>query len=146
MLADSVTAIFHALPAAQRAGIAELPAIVEQLEEQLQQLRVRHDELSRAIAEARGRVGSPVPPDGTSARDGDLDARLAARAAVAVEALESGRTIASSRKATALAALDGIRLGLLRLRSGLIRPDELTADLDAAQEIGREIAALLAGS
>ena len=146
VLADSVTAMFHRLPTAQRAVIAELPFIVEHLEEQLQQLRARHDELSRAVAAARGRVGQRAAPDGTSAQDGGLDARLAARAAVAVEALEAGRAIASSRKATALAALEGIRLGLLRLRSGLIRPAELRADLDAAQEIGREIASLLAGS
>jgi hypothetical protein len=145
VLAGSVAAMFQSLPAVQRAGIADLPGIVAELEGQIERLRERRDELSQAIAEAQRQVRWRGASDGVAASASDLDHRLSARAAETVQALEAARTLATSRKATALAALDGIRLGLLRVRSGLMSPDALAPDLDAAREAGRGIAALLGG-
>jgi hypothetical protein len=42
-----------------------------------------------------------------------------------------------------LAALESIRLDLLRLGAGVSRGDELTADLDAARGVGERVNALL---
>jgi hypothetical protein len=42
-----------------------------------------------------------------------------------------------------LAALESIRLDLLRLGAGVSRGDELTADLDAARDVGERVNALL---
>lgn len=48
-----------------------------------------------------------------------------------------------SRLATAVAALENLRLGLLRLRAGAGSIDDLTADLEAAEGIVRRIDAEL---
>jgi hypothetical protein len=39
------------------------------------------------------------------------------------------------------AALENIRIGLLRLRSGVGKPEDLTPDLEAARELGERIEA-----
>jgi len=138
VLAGSIVAMFHALPAVKRAGIADLPGIVSQLEEQVQQLGERRDELSQAILEARRPLSSRLLVDAGAMTESGLDARLSARADETVQALENARQGAVSRRATTLAALDGIRLGLLRVRNGLMPPEALAPDLMAAREAGGE--------
>jgi serine/threonine-protein kinase len=49
------------------------------------------------------------------------------------------------RLQTAVAALEGVRLGMLRLRVGAATADDLTADLERAREIADQISAELAG-
>jgi serine/threonine-protein kinase len=51
---------------------------------------------------------------------------------------------AAARLATAVAALETLRLDLLRLRAGAATLDELTVDLEAAREVGEEIGYRLA--
>ncbi|MGH7699508.1 MAG: hypothetical protein ACREMJ_03175, partial [Gemmatimonadales bacterium] len=70
------------------------------------------------------------------------DARRLGRAA-----RDSGpaRETAQRRRAEALAALEAIRLDLLRLQDGMGSVDSLTQDLDAAREIGEDVDRLLEG-
>ncbi|MGD2135161.1 MAG: hypothetical protein PVF27_03330, partial [Gemmatimonadales bacterium] len=49
------------------------------------------------------------------------------------------------RLATTVAALENVRLGLLRLKAGSLTLDDLTADLEQARELGERIDAELAG-
>jgi hypothetical protein len=48
------------------------------------------------------------------------------------------------RLRTAVAALEGVRLGMLRLQAGVATADDLTVDLEQAQEIADQISAELA--
>ncbi len=59
--------------------------------------------------------------------------------------LEAAAGTANERLATVVAALENIRLDLLRLRAGQDSIDDLTADLQAAREIGEEIDRLFEG-
>jgi serine/threonine-protein kinase len=88
-------ALFAALPAAQRTGLGDVPALLARLE---------------------------------------ADA-LAARAA---------GPDATPRLQSAVAALEAIRLDLLRLHAGAGTLDELTRDVEAARELGRRVDAELA--
>ena len=50
------------------------------------------------------------------------------------------RDQAAQRLAVSVAALENIRLDLLRLKAGVGTVDQLTADLDAARDLQAEIA------
>ena len=62
-----------------------------------------------------------------------------------MEDLDSARTLIGARLTETISALENVRLGLLRLQAGVGTPDELTADLSAARQIGRDVQALLDG-
>jgi serine/threonine-protein kinase len=103
--------LYAALPRAYREQLAELPATVAALE-------------SRA-AEARAQVealDAMAPPSGSA---GDV---LAAR-----------REAAKRQLATSVAALEGIRLDLLRLHAGTSDLAPLTTLLDAAKLLGDDL-------
>ena len=68
-----------------------------------------------------------------------------AHRARAVEDIDSARSVIGGRLSATMAALENLRLGLLRLQAGVGTPDELTADLRAAKELGEEVQALLDG-
>jgi serine/threonine-protein kinase len=97
-LGKAADELFRALPAAQQARLADLPALITRLE-------------SDALA-LRARAG----PDAT---DG--------------------------RHATAVAALETLRLDLMRLHAGSGTLDDLTRNLEAVKRLGEEIDAELAG-
>ena len=59
--------------------------------------------------------------------------------------LRATRGAAQQRLADAVAALEAIRLNLLRLCAGGGSVDSLTADLSAARDVGAEVDRLLAG-
>jgi len=59
--------------------------------------------------------------------------------------LQATRDAAQRRLAQAVAALEGIRLNLLRLCAGAGSVDSLTADLAAARDVGEEVERLLSG-
>jgi hypothetical protein len=68
---------------------------------------------------------------------------LIARRIELTSELERARRDAATRRASAVAALENVRLQLLRLRTGLGSPANLTADLEAAREIERQINAVI---
>jgi len=51
---------------------------------------------------------------------------------------------AAEQLGTAVAALENVRLGLMRVQAGMATMDDLTLDLERAQEIGEKIDAELA--
>lgn len=103
--------LYAALPKAYREQLTELPAMVAALE-------------GRA-AEARAEV--------------DVVAALAASAPGDEEVLAARRRAASDRLAETVAALEGIRLDLLRLHAGASDLAPLTTLIDAARVLGDDV-------
>jgi serine/threonine-protein kinase len=103
--------LFAALPQPYRERLVELPATVAALE-------------ARA-AEARARV--------------DALAALAASGPGEAEMLDRRRSAASSQLATSVAALEGIRLDLLRLHADADDLAPLTTLIDAARLLGEDV-------
>jgi predicted Ser/Thr protein kinase len=143
-IAVAADALFEALPKTTRKELQDLPPVIRRLEADAQGLRARVEELSALIAgageESRGaesatlRHGVPV----TAAQL--AESRRQARAALAAT-----RDAAANRLAEAVAALENIRLDLLRLKAGAGTIDQLSADLSAALDIGAQIDATLGG-
>jgi serine/threonine-protein kinase len=106
--------LFAALPKAYREQLAELPATVAALE-------------ARA-AEARAEI--------------DLLAALAPSGSADADLLETRRGAASAHLAESVAALEGIRLDLLRLHAGADDLAPLTTLIDAARLLGEDVGRL----
>jgi hypothetical protein len=115
VLASVADGIFKSLPSEVRGRFATVPGAIKRLEADASALRKREDALSRAIAESAPEA-----------------------------ALEAARSRARDRMEQAVAALETIRLDLLRLHAGVGTPDDLTADLLKAQEINESVNAELA--
>ena len=113
-LGVAASELFAALPKAYREQFAELPAVVAALE-------------ARA-AEARAEL--------------DLVAMLAPSEAGGAELLAGRKQAAAAHLAESVAALEGIRLDLLRLHAGAADLAPLTTLLDAARLIGEDLSRL----
>ena len=103
--------LFAALPSAYREQLSELPATVAALE-------------ARA-ADARAEL--------------DVLAALAPSGSDGADALEARRGAASAHLAQSVAALEGIRLDLLRLHAGASDLAPLTTLIDAARALGDDV-------
>jgi serine/threonine-protein kinase len=103
--------LFAVLPTAYRDELAELPATVAALEAQAAAARAEMDVLAALAASS---------PDDT-------------------EVLATRRNAAAEHLATSVAALEGIRLGLLRLHGGAGDLASLTTLIDAAELIGEDV-------
>jgi len=110
-LGVAVSELFTALPKRYREQLAELPATVDALE-------------ARA-AEARAEV--------------DVVASLAPSGSADADALEARRAAAAAQLAESVAALEGIRLDLLRLHAGASDLAPLTTLIDAARLVGEDV-------
>ena len=113
-LGVAASELFAALPRAYRDQLDELPALVEALE-------------ARA-AEARAEI--------------DVVAALAASSSGDAEVLAARRDRAAAHLAESVAALERIRLDLLRLHAGASDLAPLTTLIDAAREIGDDMSRL----
>jgi tRNA A-37 threonylcarbamoyl transferase component Bud32 len=120
--------LFEALPKESRRELAALPETVRRLEADAGRLRDSIAKLDDQLA---------VFERGGEDLAGDERARVA-------EELRSTRTTAAQRLATTVAALESIRLDLLRLQMGAAGIDSVTASLEAARSIGDQIAESLA--
>ncbi len=115
--------LYAALPKASRLELAALPDTVRRLEADAGKLRLSIDALDVQLAMfERG---------GDSLNDGE-------RTHVADE-LRTARALGAERLAATVAALENIRLDLLRLQMGSAGIESVTASLDAARQIGQQI-------
>jgi eukaryotic-like serine/threonine-protein kinase len=110
-LGVAASELFAALPKEYREHLAELPPIVEALE-------------ARA-AEARAEM--------------EVIAALAPSEAGGAEVLAARKKAAAAHLAESVAALEGIRLDLLRLHAGAVDLSPLTTLMDAARHIGEDV-------
>lgn len=143
-------ALFEALPKEQRRELRELPDVLARLQKDAHLMRRTVDELNGALAS--------LADESAAARSSTLqgDEALAATREQLVADLTVKRDDASRCMARTVAALEGIRLNLLRLTAGTGTVEELTADLTAARALetdldarvagNREVAALLRGA
>ena len=120
--------LFEALPKAARRELAALPDTVRRLEGDAGRLRDSLAKLDDQLAVFE-RGGDAL---------GDAE-----RTRVADD-LRATRHLAAERLATTVAALENIRLDLLRLQMGSAGIESVTASLDAARRVGDQIAESIA--
>lgn len=144
-----VVDVFQTLNSDQRAQLHEARQIIRALEQKIGNLRERENVLDRTLAEA-----------GSGATEEELqrleemrehpemrrEAAMLERRLVAVGQIESERDRVRNRISSANAALENIRIDLLRLRSDVGNLDEVEAGLRAASEICDQADVLLSGS
>jgi eukaryotic-like serine/threonine-protein kinase len=127
-LGSAVLVLFDGLPKALRVRFSELPMAVAELEAVAQRQRVRLEELSAATV-------PPVEPPSMHATGIEVDRR---RSTVSEERQEA-RGHAERRLRDAVAALESLRLDLLRLHVQGAPIDSITDEIEAALEIGRRV-------
>jgi serine/threonine-protein kinase len=112
----AVDELFAALPKAYREHLAELPAVVRSLEAHAEAARARVDEIMALMSIGDGHA-----------------------AATPAAGLVANRDAAKAELAKSVAALEAVRLDLLRLHGGAgdLRP--ITTVLKAAKELGAEL-------
>jgi predicted Ser/Thr protein kinase len=133
--------LFGGLPRELRRSLSDLPDIVHKLQVDAQKMRTRVEELNGLIAEvgserpeSRALEASPSPDD--SAKVVEQRQKLA-------DDLFAARDATQQRLADAVAALETIRLSLLRMQAGSGSVESLTGDLAAAREVADDIDELL---
>ena len=133
VVGTAAAALYAALPSDARRALPDLPIIVLRLQQDAQRIRRRCDELGEALAAVEaGAVGTA----------GGREA-VAERRAALVATLHTAQTASQRRLGDAVAALEVIRLDLLRLRVGAGTFDGITADLSAARELSQATDRLL---
>jgi serine/threonine-protein kinase len=140
----AASALFESLPKETRRGVADLPDVLQRLERDAQTMRRRVDELNAALAslgqEGVGARSAALAHGGDEAKAAMANQRDKVRADLAAT-----REAAAQRLATAVAALENLRLDLLRLKAGAGSVEELSANLTEARRIAVEIDAQVAG-
>jgi hypothetical protein len=138
VLGDAIETVLQRLPRELRTRFPDLPGQVTALRGHAESLRERLAVLDDAMREAGAAAGRVSSAPGSS-----LDARLRERADAGLRSLKESHATVAARLATVLSVLEMLRLDLVRLAAGAAAPDDLTADIEAAREIGREVDALL---
>src|SRR5438552_2838449 len=123
--------LYDSLPKETRHQLRDLPDVVHRLEQDAQQMRARLEELQEALADVGQR--------------GNADPAIVVRHDRIVADLSAERDLVQQRLKDAVAALETIRLNLLRLHAGTGSVRSLTTDLGLARELARDIDAHVDG-
>ncbi|HXM37108.1 MAG TPA: serine/threonine-protein kinase [Gemmatimonadales bacterium] len=127
--------LYESLPKETRRELRDLPDVVHRLENDAQRMRRRLEELQEALGDVgRGRGDGRTPDPAIGARHDRI-----------VTDLSAERELVQQRLKDAVAALETIRLNLLRLHAGTGTVHSLTTDLGLARELAREIGAQIEG-
>jgi serine/threonine-protein kinase len=129
-------ALFEALPKKTRRELKDMPSIIRRLEAEATLMRARVDELNTMIA---GLGDEALSAQSASLKESGAGAVVEGQRGQLRTELTSKRDQASQRLAVSVAALENLRLDLLRLKAGVGTVDQLTADLNAARDLQREI-------
>ena len=113
--------LFESLPAPSRAALRELPNVLHTLQRDAQRLRARYEQLQDALASADSRT--------------DADAW---------QSVQNDRDMVQARLRDAVAAMETLRLGLLRLHAGSTSIESLTTHLDLAADVSADVQRLVA--
>jgi serine/threonine-protein kinase len=120
--------LYESLPKETRRQLRDLPDVVHRLEQDAQRMRHRLEELHEALGDQPALRG-----------DGSRHDRI-------VTDLTAERDLVQQRLKDAVAALETIRLNLLRLHAGTGSVQSLTTDLGLARDVARHIGAQLDGN
>jgi serine/threonine-protein kinase len=125
--------LFEDLPKETRDQLGDVPDVLRRLEHDAGRMRSRLEDLNDALQGAgeRGRLSGQIA--------GDIKAR---RDRVVTD-LEAERELVQRRLKDAVAALETIRLNLLKLHAGATSVQSLTTDLTLAREAAKEVELLL---
>jgi len=140
----AASALFEALPKEVRKGLPDLPDVLRKLEGDAQAMRRRVDELTEALA-SLGQESISGRSIALRNGGGEIRAAVADQQDKLRADLRVARDLAAGRLATAVAALENIRLDLLRLKAGAGTVDELSAHLTEARRLAAEVDAQVAG-
>jgi hypothetical protein len=113
--------LYDSLPRQTRRALGDLPMLLHRLQQAAQALRSRHDDLNAALETPRS-------------RDASLD----------VDALRVERELVHDRLTGAVAALETIRLNLLRLHAGSAAVEGVTTHIGLAEDVSAEIERMIA--
>jgi hypothetical protein len=128
--------LFDELPRPIRRQLAGLPDVLRVLEDDAQQMRGRVDELNEVLA--RVRVDRPAARSLKVAPEPGTEAEVAERQEKLEQDILAARDATQQRLADAVAALETVRLGLLRMQAGSATVESLTGDLAAAREVAAD--------
>jgi len=129
-------ALFESLPKDQRKRLKDLPAIMTRLQHDAALMRKTVDDLGGALA-GLGEQGDAARSSALAGGDGAAGAQLMDTRAKLRADLTAKRDQAANRLADAVAALENIRLSLLKLKAGTGTVSGLTDDLTAARALNR---------
>jgi serine/threonine-protein kinase len=122
--------LYADLPKETQHQLRDLPDVVRRLEGDAQRMRRRLDELQDALG------------DGGEERRGKGEGMTSRQDRIAAD-LQAERVLVQQRLKDAVAALETIRLNLLRLHAGTATVKHLTTDLGLARQVAREVDLLL---
>ena len=122
--------LYETLPKETQRELRDLPDVVHKLEDDAQRTRRRLEELQDALGGAKASSADPS---------------IAARHDRILADLTEERELVQQRLADAVAALETIRLNLLRLHAGTGSVKNLTTDLGLAREVAKAVDLLLEG-
>ena len=129
--------LWQSLPKETRRELGDLPDVLRRLEGDAQRLRRKYEALADAAARPGGAAGDDDAEDRTST------ALMASRRDDALAAVRAERDAVRARMQKTVAALEAIRLSLLRLHAGSGTVESLTTDLGLAFEAAKEVDLLL---
>ena len=137
-LGRATDALYDALPKNQKKQLKQLPDTVRRLEHDARDLRAEIDKLDASLVslDSDATSGMPSALVASEHEAGVRHERDRLRADV-----RSTRDQAANRLAATVAALENIRLDLLRLQLGDGHVDSVTASLDAAREVASDLGA-----
>jgi eukaryotic-like serine/threonine-protein kinase len=130
--------LYEGLPRETRRQLENLPDVLRRLEGDAQRLRKRHDELAEAVADGRADTRTSGQADGRTGAE-----RIALRRPDVLAALREERDVVHAKLASTVAALETIRLNLLRLHAGSGSVASVTTDLGLAFAVAKEVDLLL---
>ncbi|HKG92094.1 MAG TPA: serine/threonine-protein kinase [Gemmatimonadaceae bacterium] len=134
-------ALYETLPRTAKRELREVPTIIRRLEGEAGAMRAEIARLDRSI----GELGEPSAAliARHESLPSDAVAQIDARRGAAVAELRTARERACRRLGIAVAALESIRLDLLRLQAGTASVETITGILDGARRMSREVEILV---
>ncbi|MGH7677503.1 MAG: serine/threonine-protein kinase [Gemmatimonadaceae bacterium] len=141
-LGRAADALFEALPSDVRRELRDLPKTVRTLEADAHKLREQIELIERELASFDNEAGAGASR--SLAASGNQSRSVADERARVGSELSATRDLARSRLAATVAALETIRLGLLRLQLGSAPVESVTAAIEAAQRIADDVGRLTA--
>ncbi|MFQ5703064.1 MAG: protein kinase [Gemmatimonadales bacterium] len=134
-IGTAIENIFASLPKETRAAMSDLPQVVAGLEADAQRMRRWIDELDDLL----GYGGQDIAGDAIAADS------LAGQRERAADRIRRSRAEAQRRLADTVAALENVRIDLLRLKAGTVQLDSVTTQLGAARDLADQVDRLLEG-
>ena len=132
VLGSAAGSLFTALPQAVRDQFPELPSVVSGLEAHAAKCRIRIQELDRLY---NGAINESAISRLRGADSLSEDTSISAQRKQTVDELDAARGVARADLAHAVAALESIRLDLLKMHAGGDASRQIATSIEAAREL-----------